>query len=44
MGVKLDPDSLMYEIETEDVYQDLWEDKEMFDNSDYPEDSILRRN
>ena len=27
-----DTDSLCYEIETEDVYQDLWK----FDNSDYP--------
>ena len=32
-------DSLTYEIEAEDVYQDFWNDKEMFDNSDYPENS-----
>ena len=31
-----DTDSLTYEIEAEDVYQDFWEKKEMFDNSDYP--------
>ena len=34
-----DTDSLMYEIETEDVYEDLWEDKELFDNNDYPKSS-----
>ena len=34
-----DTDSLMYEIQTDDVYKDLFLDKEKFDNSDYPEDS-----
>ena len=34
-----DTDSLTYEIETEDVYQDFWSDKDKFDNSDYPKDS-----
>ena len=34
-----DTDSLTYEIEAEDVYKDLWNDKDMFDNSDYPENS-----
>ena len=34
-----DTDSLTYEIEAEDVYKDLWDDKGMFDNSDYPESS-----
>jgi hypothetical protein len=34
-----DTDSLMYEIQTEDVYKDFIEDKEMFDNSDYPRNS-----
>ena len=29
-------DSLTYEIETEDVYQDFWNDKDKFDNNDYP--------
>ena len=32
-------DSLTYEIETEDVYKDFWNDKDMFDNSNYPENS-----
>ena len=32
-------DSLTYETETDDVYQDLWKDKELFDNSDYPKNS-----
>ena len=32
-----DTDSLTYEIKTEDVYKDFWNDKQMFDNSDYPE-------
>ena len=31
-----DTDSLCYEIEAEDVYQDFFNDKEKFDNSDYP--------
>ena len=31
-----DTDNLTYEIEAEDVYQDFWNKKEMFDNSDYP--------
>ena len=34
-----DTDSLTYEIEAEDVYQDFLNDKDMFDNSDYPENS-----
>ena len=34
-----DTDSLTYEIEVEDVYKDFWNDKDMFDNSDYPESS-----
>ena len=34
-----DTDSLTYETEAEDVYQDLWNDKDKFDNSDYPENS-----
>ena len=32
-------DSLTYEIEAQDVYNDFWNDKDMFDNSDYPENS-----
>ena len=34
-----DTDSLTYEIEAEDVYKDFWNDKDKFDNSDYPENS-----
>ena len=34
-----DTDSLTYEIETEDVYKDLWKRKELFDNSNYPKGS-----
>ena len=34
-----DTDSLTYEIEAEDVYKDFWNDKDMFDNSDYLESS-----
>ena len=34
-----DTDSLTYEIEAEDVYQDFWNDKDKFDNSDYPKNS-----
>ena len=32
-------DSLTYEIEAEDVYQDFWYDKDKFNNSDYQENS-----
>ena len=32
-----DMDSLTYEIEAEDIYNDFWNDKDMLDNSDYPE-------
>ena len=34
-----DTDSLTYEIEAENVSRDFWNDKDMFDNSDYPENS-----
>ena len=34
-----DTDSLCYEIETKDIYTELWKDKQLFDNSDYPKDS-----
>ena len=34
-----DTDSLTYEIEAEDVYKDFWNDNEMFDNSNYLENS-----
>ena len=35
-----DTDSLTYEIEAEDVYQDFWNDIDKFDNNDYPENSL----
>ena len=34
-----DTDSLVYEIETNDVYEDFYENKNWFDLSDYPQDS-----
>ena len=34
-----DTDSLTYEIETEYVYRNFWNDKERFDNGDYPDNS-----
>ena len=34
-----DTDTLMYEIKTEDVYEDFNSDKEMFDFSDYSTES-----
>ena len=37
-SAKLLFDSLTYEIEA-DVYQDFWNDKDKFNNSDYPENS-----
>ena len=34
-----DTNSLTYEIETEDVYREFWNDKDKFDNSDYNKES-----
>ena len=34
-----DTDSLVYETKTEDVYEDFYKDKTLFDFSDYPLDS-----
>ena len=34
-----DTDSLFYEIKTDDVYEDLSKDKELFDNNNYPKNS-----
>ena len=34
-----DTDSLCYLISTEDVYEDLFEHRDFFDNSDYPKSS-----
>ena len=39
-----DTDSLTYEIEADDVYQDFWKDKHLFDNSDYPKNSPFYNN
>ena len=36
-----DTDSLFYEIKTDDVYEDLLKDKELFDNSNYQENSAF---
>jgi hypothetical protein len=33
-----DTDSLCYEIETDDIFKDMWEKKELFDFSDFPDD------
>ena len=35
----INTDSLTYEIRAEDIYKDFWNDKDMFDNSDYLESS-----
>ena len=34
-----DTDSLCYEIETKDIYKDLWKSKDLFDFSNYSKDS-----
>ena len=34
-----DTDSLIYYIEAENVYEDFYKDKELFDFSNYPKDS-----
>ena len=39
-----DADSLCYEIETNDIYQDFYIDKPKFDFSDYPKDSKFNDN
>ena len=42
MSTKLlftDPNSLVCEFETDDVYEDFYEHKNFFDFSDYPKDS-----
>ena len=36
-----DTDNVFYEIKTDDVYEDLLKDKELFDNSDYPKKSAF---
>ena len=39
-----DTDRLTYEIEAEDVHKDFWNDKDMFNNSDYPENLLYYYN
>ena len=34
-----DTDSLVYEVKTNDVYEDFYKDNDLFDFSDYPKDS-----
>ena len=34
-----DTNSLTYEIKSEDVYEDFYNDKDLFDLSNYPKDS-----
>lgn len=36
-----DTDSLMYEVQTRDIYEDMHADLDMFDTSDYPKDHKL---
>ena len=36
-----DTDSLTYEIQAKDVYEDFWEDREKFHDSDYAKDNTL---
>ena len=35
----VDSDTLIHEIKTDDVYEDFYEDKDLFDFSNYPRDS-----
>ena len=39
-----DTDSLMYHVETDDIYADMLEDLDKFDTSDYPPDHLLHSN
>ena len=39
-----DTDSLLYEIETDDIYKDMEEDKDLYDFSDYPNGHFLQSN
>ena len=36
-----DTDSLVYEIKTNDLCEDFYKDKDLFDFSDYPKDSVF---
>ena len=37
--LRIDTDSLMYKIKTENVHEEVYKDKELFDFSNYPNDS-----
>ena len=39
-----DTDSLLYEIDTDDIYKDMKEDEDMYDFSDYPVGHFLQSN
>ena len=39
-----DNDSLCYHTQMEDVYKDMQEDQDRFDNSDYPQDHMFHSN
>ena len=39
-----DTDSLTYHITTEDVYQDMQKDQELYDTSNYPKEHFLFSN
>ena len=36
-----DTDSLCYEVETQDLYQDMWQNKQLFDLSNYEKDHAI---
>ncbi|KAK3733350.1 hypothetical protein QZH41_003614 [Actinostola sp. cb2023] len=36
-----DTDSLCYNIKTEDIYEDMYEDLDLYDTSEYPRDHVL---
>ncbi|KAL9953136.1 hypothetical protein ACROYT_G040499 [Oculina patagonica] len=36
-----DTDSLLLEIDTEDIYEDIYQNKTLYDTSDYPKENIL---
>ena len=40
----IENDSLMYKIEPENVFEDFWKDKDLFDFSNYPKDSKYYNN
>ena len=36
-----DTDNLLLDIQTEDAYLDMWENKHLYDNSEYPQDHSM---